>query len=456
MDVESDDDKFESEEKDEVRSASKINAAFLRIAHLFVRVDCTIPEARGSYYLSGCCEDFVMRGSVYVKEDDSSEATYYLMYYGAMGASGKSDNRVPGWYLGVNHRGLSKHLFRSAETFVNDWLPPNTDEMISLDGPGFCSLRVESIPAKRDDGRILLVLDLDETLIHTHQPLLWNQAQPKNKIADLDEGRLAFLKDDVQPWGIANEKMRIYSRPGLYDFLKFAFKHFQVAVWTASIEEYMVHIITHIMTAEQIRKLQFFLSRDTCQKKKVAVEWENGHSGRCHIMTKPLEKLYNKVTEDRMWICKGDASKISMKLNERTLAIDNNVFTFMENIPNAVHVSDFRESAMKGDCELKLLKEWLQTFVEKPRSILNWTRRLDMFDREPNDWRNWKKHQQNKLKRRGRPKKRKKVSPTSNDDAKFNKIHTTCLLSSTYKNLGVPPGNIRHWLLEQPDCGYLG
>lgn len=73
----------------------------------------------------------------------------------------------------------------------------------------------------------LLVLDLDETLVHTN----------------------------------GNE---VSCRPGLDEFLKYIFSEFDVAVWTASEESYAKQVLDIIMTPEQIGYLVFIKTRKNC------------------------------------------------------------------------------------------------------------------------------------------------------------------------------------------------
>lgn len=73
------------------------------------------------------------------------------------------------------------------------------------------------------DGRILLILDLDETLIHaTRKPLSW--------AADFQIGLYS-----------------IYQRPGLADFLATCARGFRLAVWSTATDEYVQHAVAQIM-----------------------------------------------------------------------------------------------------------------------------------------------------------------------------------------------------------------
>ncbi len=84
----------------------------------------------------------------------------------------------------------------------------------------------------------LLILDLDETLIHASDCSL-------STPADFTIGRF-----------------HIYHRPHLRQFLAACFDWFEVAFWTSSSEAYATAVATAILPATQ--KLAFFWSRNRC------------------------------------------------------------------------------------------------------------------------------------------------------------------------------------------------
>jgi TFIIF-interacting CTD phosphatase-like protein len=70
-------------------------------------------------------------------------------------------------------------------------------------------------------------------------------------------------------------------RPGLKEFLTYAFRHFEtVSVWTAATRPYAVQVLHHIMTPEQRRRLFFFWTREDLEMK---------YDGSFY---KPLDKMF--------------------------------------------------------------------------------------------------------------------------------------------------------------------
>ncbi len=86
---------------------------------------------------------------------------------------------------------------------------------------------------------ILLILDLDETLIHsTLEPL----ARP----ADF----------------VVGESFHVYGRPGLEGLLDVAFSHFAVAVWTSATDDYAAEVVRRVFPDP--RRLEFVWCRSRC------------------------------------------------------------------------------------------------------------------------------------------------------------------------------------------------
>ncbi len=86
----------------------------------------------------------------------------------------------------------------------------------------------------------LLILDLDETLIHA------------------SEKRLSRESDFI----VVN-KYFVYKRPLVEKFLTWAFDNFKVAVWTSATENYAAEIVENVFSPFQ-NKLSFVWSRARC------------------------------------------------------------------------------------------------------------------------------------------------------------------------------------------------
>jgi RNA polymerase II subunit A small phosphatase-like protein len=90
----------------------------------------------------------------------------------------------------------------------------------------------------------LLILDLDETLIHSEFEYQM-EGNYDFKIS-FDDDSLIFVK----------------KRPNLNIFLEYAFKNFKVAIWTASTEKYAKSILEQCKV--DIKKLEFLWTREKC------------------------------------------------------------------------------------------------------------------------------------------------------------------------------------------------
>ena len=99
-----------------------------------------------------------------------------------------------------------------------------------------------------------LVLDLDETLIHTVE-VTPKFSKQLSKMVDF-----YFKIDDQYYW--------VIKRPGLDLFLDFLFKYFNVGIWTAGDKEYAKNICKNILSYEQLKKIRFIYSRNFCHLEK--------------------------------------------------------------------------------------------------------------------------------------------------------------------------------------------
>jgi carboxy-terminal domain RNA polymerase II polypeptide A small phosphatase len=152
----------------------------------------------------------------------------------------------------------------------------------------------------------LLILDLDETLIHSSEREL--ERKPDFRVGSY------FT----------------YKRPHLEMFLEVCFAHFEVAVWTASTEDYAIEIVTEIFGT---RSLKFFWSRERCTLRYFEDTGER-------IYTKPLAKV----------------RKLGFKL-ERMIVVDDLATNFHDAYGNLVQVKKFLGDS--SDTELQKLAQYL-------------------------------------------------------------------------------------------------
>jgi len=109
-----------------------------------------------------------------------------------------------------------------------------------------------------------LIVDLDQTLISAEasEELNFKKYTVKSKL---------FRSDDMDGYYM------VYSRPHLQEFLDYAFKNFNVTIWTAASKDYALFIIEKIILNNQPeRKLDFIFFSYHCdlskKKKKYSKE----------------------------------------------------------------------------------------------------------------------------------------------------------------------------------------
>jgi len=185
--------------------------------------------------------------------------------------------------------------------------------------------------------RILLVLDLDETLISTHAE--YNPESEADFTVSLGECMGS-----------------VYKRPLLKEFLEFAFKNFDVAVWTAALPEYAEVVVENCFTEEQRQSLKFIWTREHCTSVEPAWNsWE-------FLL---LKKHLHKIPGYQM---------------NRILHIDNTFSTFSDNRRNGILVEDWN-GVCWDDQELLFLEKYLRSsFLETPS--------YDVRSVPKRDWRN--------------------------------------------------------------------
>lgn len=148
-----------------------------------------------------------------------------------------------------------------------------------------------------------LVIDLDETLIHTVGVSPYFNQQMSNST-------------DFH-FQIKGNYYYVLKRPGLDIFLDFAIRHFRVGIWTAAQKEYAIEICKKIFSYQQVCQISFIYSRNFCHI---------DHSNFPPRLTKPLKKVYEQHPEFH---------------HDNTLMIDNTAHVMMFNKENAIHVIDF-------------------------------------------------------------------------------------------------------------------
>ena len=162
------------------------------------------------------------------------------------------------------------------------------------------------------ENKILLVLDLDETLIHS------------------SEFELTSYKHDFVYSGFF-----VYKRPGLDEFLNLVKRDFKIGVWSSASDDYVSEIVKHIFP--ETFNLEFVWGRSRCTLKR-DLELDTW------FFSKPLKKL------------KGKGFQL-----ERILIIDDSAEKVKDNFGNAIYIKEFSGSP---DNELSKLSQYLQQLKE--------------------------------------------------------------------------------------------
>ncbi|GAB5356719.1 hypothetical protein AAMO2058_000313200 [Amorphochlora amoebiformis] len=112
------------------------------------------------------------------------------------------------------------------------------------------------LPKSSDPSKLCVVLDMDETLIHSKFQSQRNMYRQEEKRED------ATRKADIHfslslNGGATKEKVAVYKRPGLDKFLEEASKRFEVVVFTAAIPVYAEPVLNLIDPKKRIKHRLF-------------------------------------------------------------------------------------------------------------------------------------------------------------------------------------------------------
>jgi len=172
----------------------------------------------------------------------------------------------------------------------------------------------------------LLILDLDETLIH-------GTTEPIHRDADF----------------LVGEQFHVYIRPYLGSFLEYAFANFEVAVWTSASADYAAEVVHNIIPTG--KTLRFLWSNERCTRKQNLETWET-------YWVKDLKKV----------------KKLGYSL-DRVLMVDDSPEKLSKNYGNYIKIREYEGD--QSDDDLKHLPWFLDTL-------------LDVDDVRPPEKRGWK------------------------------------------------------------------
>lgn len=161
------------------------------------------------------------------------------------------------------------------------------------------------------DSHILLVLDLDETLIHA-----------------------SYSELDRQPDFTFNNYY-VYKRPYLNEFLAECSKYYDLAVWSSAGDIYVQEVVRNIIT------------------KSIRLEFSWGESKLvCSYSSEPWKMDVQYLKDLRKVVQKGFAL-------DRILIVDDDPEKLQRNYGNAIYINKFNGEA--DDMELLALAEYLKT-----------------------------------------------------------------------------------------------
>lgn len=182
---------------------------------------------------------------------------------------------------------------------------------------------------KAEHSKLLLILDLDETLIH------------------------ATSDPQYEDWDFEVFNYKVFLRPGLDHFLKGIRNHFDVAVWSSASDDYVALITEKIFPKDYELKFVWGRSRCTRRVDYEAVE-EFGYFDDNHLFyVKRLSKVKGKVPQ-RL---------------EQILIVDDTPQKSRYNYGNAIYPIEFNGNP--EDKELEYLLSYLLTLkdVDNVRTI---------------------------------------------------------------------------------------
>ena len=172
-----------------------------------------------------------------------------------------------------------------------------------------------------DKDKALLILDLDETLIHSSS------------------------KELGRPCDFKVFTFFVYKRPYLDTFLKEAFSNYKVAIWSTGSDDYVDLLAKEILP--EGFQFEFVWGRNRCTARRMSAEnVDFGYSDPGRVdYTKTIKKLRNKGF-----------------YRERILIVDDSPHKVSDNYGNAIYVSEF--TGNENDDELIKLSEYLSKIAD--------------------------------------------------------------------------------------------
>lgn len=206
-----------------------------------------------------------------------------------------------------------------------------------------------------------IVLDIDETLVHTEEDMETFDAELKSDpilVEDLYDVHLD--QGEYRMWGT--------KRPHLDEFLLFCFSYFKnVCVWSAGHTDYVHAIVRKIFSS--FREPDVIYTFDDC------TETDEGY------WIKPLQKFF-------------DDPKVKKKgiLKEKTFIIDDRDYTFERNKENGIMIPEYapnnKDHLQNDEDSLLRLKCWfMKQFTDNKNGVdQTITNKKNIFQQTPNNY----------------------------------------------------------------------
>lgn len=176
---------------------------------------------------------------------------------------------------------------------------------------------------KSSDKKLLLIFDLDETLIHATKNIL--KPEIDFKIGEFN----------------------IYKRPDVDEFLDKCFQNYKVAIWSSADDEYVKETVKQLIP--EYHKLEFIWTRLNCSvkvvKKPILEGFDYGGFYKEHQWIKPLRRIKQKG--------------IGLKA---MLIIDNSPYKVVESKENALIIKSFEGE--ESDNELNKLYDFFANYED--------------------------------------------------------------------------------------------
>lgn len=185
--------------------------------------------------------------------------------------------------------------------------------------------------------KLTVVLDIDETLIHSSGSIQ-------------DENRDFFCMG-----------YDVYKRPHLDTFLNFVFNNHKVGFFTSAELDYANIILNNILTEEQKEQTLFIHDREFCDIVVEEIYSIYNHGGANFKVYKNLKKVFRRSGVNK----------------HKTIAIDDKPYSFAGSYSNCIPIKPFfpLKKSFEGDVELLKMIDYIN-FLSHQESVRDFDHRL--------------------------------------------------------------------------------